>query len=166
MKTSFYNPALVATTALGLGALVLLSVPGSAHDGELHHTAAPVEDITFAPGPATLPEGAEFAVLHGNPAEPGPFVMRLKFPAGYEIPPHLHPEDEIVTVISGGFGMGAGEALDRAEAPILAPGSFVHLPAGMAHFAWTKEETVVQINAVGPFGITYVDPADDPRGTN
>jgi quercetin dioxygenase-like cupin family protein len=166
MKKAFYNPALVGAAALGLVALISLSVPSSAHNGEVHHKVFPVDEIEFAPGPKTLPAGAQFAVLHGNPAEPGPFVMRLKFPAGYEIPPHMHPEEEHVTVISGGFGMGAGEVLDRAKAPILAPGSFVQLPTGMAHFAWTEEETVVQINAIGPFGITYINPADDPRGTN
>lgn len=161
-----YNPILFAAAALGLAAAVSLTTPISAHDGEIHHTMIPAEEIVFKSGPATLPAGAQFAVLHGNPTEEGPFVMRLKFPAGYEIPPHMHPEEEHVTVISGGFGMGAGEVHDRSKAPILAPGSFVQIPVGAAHFAWTEEETVVQINAIGPFGITYVDPEDDPRGTN
>lgn len=160
------NPIFIAAGAIGLAAVMALSAPTSAHDGEIHHKVVPVEEIEFKPGPATLPAGAQFAVLHGNPAEPGPFVMRLKFPAGYKIPPHTHPEEEHVTVISGGFGMGAGEVHDTSKAPILSPGSFVQLPVGMAHFAWTEEETVVQINAIGPFGITYVNPADDPRGTN
>jgi quercetin dioxygenase-like cupin family protein len=160
------NTVLMGASAIGIAAVMAFTAPISAHDGETHHKAVPVEEITFKPGPATLPEGAQFAVLHGNPTEPGPFVMRLKLPAGYVIPPHMHPEEEHVTVISGGFGMAEGEAHDTSVAPILAAGSFVQIPVGMAHFAWTEEETVVQINAIGPFGISYINPADDPRGTN
>ena len=160
------NRARAALAALGLVATIALTAPSLAHNGEVHHKVVAVQDIAFKPGPATLPKGAEFTVLYGNPAKAGPFVLRLKLPAGFEIPPHMHPEDEYVTVISGGFGMGAGKVLDRTQAPLLAPGSFVHLPTGMAHFAWTEEETVVQINAMGPFGVTYVNPEDDPRGTN
>jgi len=71
----------------------------------------PADEVVCNPGPATLPEGAQIAVLLGSPAEEGPFVIRLKFPAGYEIPPHRHPQEEHVTVLSGGFGMGAGRRM-------------------------------------------------------
>ena len=110
-----------------------------------------------------LEQGAEIAVLHGNPAEEGQFVFRLKFPAGYEIPPHRHPKEEHVTVISGGFGMSTGETFERGATPILPAGSFMRIPVGQAHFAWTEEPTVVQLNGVGPFGVDYVNPEDDPR---
>jgi hypothetical protein len=80
-----------------------------------------------------------------------------------DIPPHRHPKEEHVTVISGAFGLGTGEAFDRESAPLLEPGSFVRIPVGMAHFAWTDRETVVQLNSIGPFGIEYVNPKDDPR---
>jgi quercetin dioxygenase-like cupin family protein len=167
MKQKLINTAapFTALAALAFATAVAVAVtsPAGAHDGEIHHKVVPVEEVVFQPGPPTLPAGAQFAVMHGSPAEEGPFVLRLKFPAGYIIPPHFHPEEEHVTVISGGFGVGAGEVHDKAAAPILAPGSFVQLPTGMAHFAWTETETVVQINAIGPFGITYVDPKDDPR---
>jgi len=33
----------------------------------------------------------------------------------------------------------------------------------MAHFAWFPEETIIQIHGLGPAGITYINPADDPR---
>lgn len=154
-----------ARRLLGVAALGTLlatsALAASGHDGP--HTAIAADEVTFKPGPPTLPPGAEIAVLHGNPAEEGQFVMRLKFPAGYEIPPHRHPKEEHVTVISGGFGMSTGEALDRSVAPLLLPGGFVRIPVGEAHFAWTEEETVVQLNGIGPFGIEYVNPEDDPR---
>jgi mannose-6-phosphate isomerase-like protein (cupin superfamily) len=130
---------------------------------EEHHTAVHADEVKFNPGPPTLPAGAEIAVLLGSPAEEGPFVIRLKFPGGYEVPPHRHPKEEHVTVISGGFGMATGEAHDRTAAPLLPPGSFVRIPAGEPHFAWTEQETIVQLNGIGPFGIEYVNPKDDPR---
>jgi quercetin dioxygenase-like cupin family protein len=141
-----------------------LAVSGlAASAGEEHHVAIPADEVTFNPGPPTLPPGAEIAVLLGSPAEEGPFVIRLKFPAGYEVPPHLHPKEEHVTVISGAFGMSTGKMHDRAMAPLLPEGSFVRIPAGEAHFAWTDRETVVQLNGMGPFGVEYVNAEDDPR---
>lgn len=154
-------PALTIAAVAAATAAVTIT-PIIAHDGH-HHQMIPAGEVEFKPGPPTLPAGAEFAVLMGNPAEEGPFVMRLKFPAGYDIPPHRHPKEEHVTVLSGGFAMALGEKHDRSKAEPLPPGSFVRIPTGEAHYAWTEEETVVQINAMGPFGVEYVDPQDDPR---
>jgi quercetin dioxygenase-like cupin family protein len=148
--------------ALALVGFLALSAP-PAWAMEEHHTVVPVDEVSWGPGPPTLPSGAELAVLFGSPAEDGPFVIRLKFPAGYEVPPHWHSKDEHVTVIAGAFGMGTGEMADRTAAPLLAAGSFVGIPARMPHYAWTDRETVVQINGMGPFDITYVNPKDDPR---
>jgi quercetin dioxygenase-like cupin family protein len=153
-------PALAGAAAIG--AMFLISAtPIIAHDGGHHVFEA--GDVEFKPGPPTLPPGAQFAILVGNPAEEGQFVMRLKFPAGYDIPPHRHPKEEHVTVLSGGFGMALGETHDRASAKLMPAGSFMRIPVGAAHFAWTEEETVVQLNGIGPFGVEYVDPKDDPR---
>jgi Domain of unknown function (DUF4437) len=154
-------PSRVAASVVPVALLALSTPPASA--AEEHHTVVPADDVTWRPGPATLPSGAQLGVLLGSPAEDGPFVIRLKFPAGYEVPPHWHSKEEHVTVIAGAFGMGTGEALDRDAAPLLAAGSFVRVPARMPHFAWTDRETVVQINGTGPFDINYISPKDDPR---
>jgi quercetin dioxygenase-like cupin family protein len=146
--------AVAACTLLGAGASTLAS--------EQHHGVVPADAIKWGPAPASLPPGAQAAVLLGHPAKEGPFVLRLKFPAGFVIPPHRHSKDELVTVISGAMVITAGEKLDR-QAKSLPPASFIHLPAGMAHYAWAKAESVVQINGVGPFDVTYLNPADDPR---
>jgi hypothetical protein len=148
--------------SVALVAFLALAIP-PAGGAEEHHTVVPADEVSWGPGPPTLPSGAELAVLFGSPAEDGPFAIRLKFPAGYEVPPHWHSKEEHVTVIAGVFGMGTGEALDRDAAPLLAADSFVRIPARMPHFAWTDRETVVQINGMGPFDINYVNPKDDPR---
>jgi quercetin dioxygenase-like cupin family protein len=151
-----------AFASIALAGFLALAAMAAQADEE-HHTVVPAENVAWSPGPPTLPSGALLAVLFGSPAEEGPFVIRLTFPAGYVVPPHWHSKDEFVTVIAGTFSVGTGETPDRDAAPRLAPGSFVHLPARMPHFAWAEEETVVQINGVGPFDITYIDPEDDPR---
>jgi quercetin dioxygenase-like cupin family protein len=149
--------------AVTLATVLALTAPSPALASEQHHTVVSADKVVWNPGPPTLPSGAQIAVLHGSPAKEGPFVIRLKFPADFQIAPHRHSKEEHVTVISGRFGMATGEKLDRQAAPLLQPGSFVRIPQGAAHFAWTDQETVVQINGVGPFDVIYVNPDDDPR---
>jgi hypothetical protein len=59
--------------------------------------------------------------------------------------------------------MGLGETFDPGALRPLGAGSFMVMPKGKAHYAMTSGETVVQVHAIGPWGITYVNPADDPR---
>lgn len=127
-----------------------------------HHTVVQADAVKWGPAPASLPPGAQAAVLLGHPTKEGPFVLRLKFPAGFVIPPHQHSKDEFVTVISGRVLITSGQKVDKSAQPLPAA-SFVHLPAGMPHYAWAEVESVVQINGVGPFDVKYLNPNDDPR---
>lgn len=146
-----------------LGAAVAVGGAPHSQASEAHHTVISGDAITWGPAPPSLPPGAQAAALLGSPAKDGPFVLRLKFPVGFVVPPHRHSKDELVTVISGKVTISSGERVDRASLKALPPGSFFHLPAGMAHYAWAEVESVIQINGVGPFDVTYVDPKDDPR---
>jgi quercetin dioxygenase-like cupin family protein len=119
--------------------------------------------LKWAAGPPSLPAGAQVSVLLGDPSKDGLYVIRLKFPAGYKIPAHIHPSDEHVTVISGAFHFGLGPKLDETKGVKLVAGGFAHAAKGMQHYAWASEETVVQVHGQGPQGIAYVNPADDPR---
>ena len=125
--------------------------------------AIQAEDIQWVDGPPSLPKGARIAILEGTPKEEGPLTMRLKFPADYKIPAHWHPVMEHLTVLEGTIYFGLGDKLDEKASKELPVGSFGMVPAKMNHFAWTKEETIVQLHSIGPWGITYVNPADDPR---
>jgi quercetin dioxygenase-like cupin family protein len=137
--------------------------PRMGHDEEPDHVMLTPSDMEWADGPASLPRGAKIAVIEGDPTSAGAFTMRLKVPAGYQIPPHFHPQIEHVTVISGSFYMGLGERFDKARSTKLPEGGFAVMAIGTRHFAWTDEEAVIQVHGVGPWGITYVDPATDPR---
>ena len=120
-------------------------------------------DLKWVDGPPSLPPGAKVAAMEGNPAEPGPFTMRLMLPDKYRIAPHWHPGVEHVTVISGTFHLGMGERFDASAGRALTAGSFSYMPARMPHYAWSTGETVVQLHGQGPWGITYVNAGDDPR---
>jgi len=111
----------------------------------------------------SLPAGAKIAMIEGPMNQAVPFTVRLKFPANYRIPPHFHPAVERVTVLSGIFNMGLGEKFDHQKTHPMTPGGFGMMQPGTAHFAWTDTETEIQLHGTGPWGITYINPADDPR---
>jgi len=162
MRSARHSIFAIGFAALSLGVAALDGgIPAQAADP--HHTVVRADAVKWGAAPPSLPPGAQGAILFGNPATEGPFVLRLKLPAGFIVPPHRHSKDELVTVISGKFGVAAGERVERAAVQPLPPQSFVHLPAGMPHYAWAEVESVVQINGVGPFDVRYVDPMDDPR---
>ena len=121
------------------------------------------DQIKWQDGPPSLPPGAKFALLEGDPAKEGPFTMRIRLPDGYKIPPHTHPKVEHITVISGVFNFGKGAKFDQSATRPMPAGTFAYWPAGMAHFVWAKGETVVQLHGIGPWSIQYLNPADDPR---
>jgi quercetin dioxygenase-like cupin family protein len=121
------------------------------------------EDIDFEPFPS-FPPPARLAVVVGRPAEPGPYVVRVKLPAGVRLMPHRHREDRVYTVISGVFYIGLGEEFDDGKLRAYPPGAVIVLPGGTAHFHWAKSgEYVTQVTAAGPISLEYVNPADDPR---
>ena len=120
--------------------------------------------IKWGPAPPALPPGSQMAVLEGDPTKAGaPFAIRAKLPDGYKVPPHWHPTDEKIVVLQGTFGMGFGERFDPAAGHELPAGSYVIAPKEVRHFAWAKGETIIHVSGMGPFDLTYVNPADDPR---
>ncbi|MGQ0813061.1 MAG: cupin domain-containing protein [Gemmatimonadota bacterium] len=148
---------------LPLLALAATELSAQTPIGEAHAIVALPDAIKWGPAPAILPAGAKLAVVQGDPGKAGEFTMRLWMPAGYRIPPHFHPVTEHVTVLKGTFNVGMGERFDMSGGTVLPTGTFGALPPGMRHFAWTSEETVIQLHGTGPWSLTYVDPKDDPR---
>lgn len=118
--------------------------------------------LKWSAAPPVLPKGAQVAILDGDPFKPGPYVIRLKMPAGYQIPPHWHSRDENVTVITGTLYLGMGDTLDKKAAHELKAGGFHAIAPQVHHYAFSKDGAVVQIHGEGPFDITYINPADNP----
>lgn len=109
-----------------------------------------------------LPSGVERAVLQGDPSEPGPFTLRLRYPAGYEKGPHYHPRDAFVTVLSGEYFRGYGNRVDQSGGIRLTPGTFSVNPGKVSHYEWTTMPAEIQVHATGPWETVYVDDHGEP----
>jgi quercetin dioxygenase-like cupin family protein len=133
--------------------------------GTAAHAILLPNQLKWKDGPPGLPPGAQFVILEGDPSKEGPFTMRAKIPDGYRIPPHTHPKVEHVTVLSGTMHFGMGEKFNESATQPMPAGTFGYWPAGMAHFVRIEGETILQVHGVGPWGIDYLNPEDDPRKT-
>lgn len=147
---------------LGVAASLAIMGAAGAQEAKPSHILLSGHDIKWGDPPPVFEKGASFAVMSGDPGKSGIYVVRLKMPAGYKIAPHWHPTDEHVTVLAGTFALGMGEKFDAAAAKELPAGGYALLPAEMRHFAIAKTATTVQVHGMGPFALTYVNPADDP----
>lgn len=143
---------------------MLLAVALAASATVAHAQGMKMGKAQWSPGPPFLPPGAKMMVESGNPGAAGPFTLLLALPNKYTVPPHWHPTDEHVTVKSGTFLYGMGDTMDRAGMKSLKKGQDVNLVAKMHHSAMARGRTVIEIQSTGPFAITYLNAADDPRG--
>jgi hypothetical protein len=153
----------IILAALGVAAAAA-NVRAQAPAAAPAHTVFDANALTWTDGPPALPKGGQMAVLSGDPRQAGPFTLRSKLPAGYTIPPHWHPTAEHLTILSGEVSVGMGETFDTKSMRTMGPGAFAVMAPEMRHYLKTKTETVLQVHGTGPFQITYVNPADDPRG--
>lgn len=146
------------------GGLVLLATTTSfAADGPGMAMLPDDAAVNWGPPPASLPHNTQFSILSGDPAKPGPFTLRLRMPAGTVIAPHTHATAENLTVLSGAIMHDMGNTIDKARAKPLGTGAFVFLPGDMPHSLWTTTEAAeIQVSGTGPFGLHYINPADDP----
>jgi hypothetical protein len=164
---------MIRLPALALPIALVLAAAGSGPARSESHTAGAAtprahvmvhpNDLKWGPCAPSLPAGAQCAAVDGDSSAPGLFSFRAKLPDGWRIPAHTHAADEHVTVISGTFAMGMGRAFDAKALHAMDAGSYMMMPVGSAHFAEARGETVIQLHAIGPWSITYVNPADDPR---
>lgn len=146
--------------ALTFGALCVFGVAGAVAQTSGLRRA---DGLDWKAAPSDLPPGAEVAILYGDPQSAGPFVVRLRAPAGYQVPAHKHADLETVTVISGVLRYGEGSLLDPRMESFVHAGDFFAAPAGMSHWIAVNQDAVVQVNGVGPWKIDYTDPRDKPQ---
>ena len=102
--------------------------------------------------------GLETAVTFGDPTKPGPYVLRVRYPKGYKLMPHFHPDEwRTGVVLSGNYYFGLGEQWDESKLKPYPPGTFFSEPKGVPHFVWAKDgEVIVQVTAMGPSGVTRI----------
>lgn len=126
------------------------------------HIVLPLNDDAWHEGPQGMPAGAKFAAITGDPAQPGPFVLRAELPPGYSISPYRRCSDESIVVLAGSLKIGTGSSFDPSRMRNFHSGAFVRLRADEPHYAATDGGAVVQIVGTGPFAIEYVRPPKSP----
>jgi uncharacterized RmlC-like cupin family protein len=108
--------------------------------------------------PSYYTDGRQRAQLYGDSSKGGPWIDRVKIPAGKHVAAHTHPQDELVTVIDGTWYVGMGDKYDPAKLKGYPAGSFVLIPAGLPHFvAATKRAVIVQVSGGEKFRTDYVE---------
>lgn len=154
--------AITASTVLALGALIAAPALATEPVMEGHISIIPSE-VKWVDAPAIGP-GVKMAVLEGDLKEAVPFTFRIKLPPNSKIATHTHPIFERVTVLSGTFHLGIGETFEPAKARAYPAGGVTMMPTGMPMFAFTGDDgAIIQIHGTGPWGINYLNPAEDPR---
>ena len=143
---------------LGFAALTVTASAALADD----MIVAQPDTLRWGDAPPVLPKGAQLAVIAGDPSQAGPYVIRVKVPAGYQIPAHWHSTAEDLTVLSGAVNIGMGDKLDKKTSTKLGVDGFASLPPKMNHFLWVSVPAIFEIHAQGPFDIVYANPHDDP----
>ena len=152
------NP--LAAAAVVIVSCVAAPMASAQHAG--HHRIVTPNDLKWS-DVGSLPPGAKVAIIEGDPGKEGLITIRIKLPPNFRIAPHYHGTVERSTILSGTLNIGMGEKFDQQKTTAMAPGTVLLMPPKMPHFAWTKEEVVFQLNVEGPWTVTYVNPADDPR---
>jgi quercetin dioxygenase-like cupin family protein len=101
--------------------------------------------------------GSSQAAILGDPTKPGIYVVYSKFPAGMRTPVHFHPDDRVVTVVSGAAYVGYGDTFDEKELKAMPTGSVYTEPSKVPHYNWAKDgELLLLIVGHGPSGSSTV----------
>ena len=137
-----------------LASIIIAGIPMLAAGAAAPTIVAPTQ-VHWVAGTGPL-QGAQVANLFGDPSKPGAFVTRIRLHDGTLLAPHSHPILENVTVLQGTLMVGIGDTIDKSKMVALPAGSFVSVPPNVHHYAMAQGETTIQLNDVGPWGMTPV----------
>ena len=136
-------------------ALALSTVGGFATSEALEPARLTPDELQWV----LMPNGNYRANIGGDEKMSGMYVYRVRFPSGFKNQPHFHPDDRVVTVISGRLHVGYGDQVDEAKMKALTAGSIWTEPAKEPHFVSAQEgEVVIQVIGVGPSATVPVAP--------
>lgn len=147
---------LLLVAAQALGAVI-------ARAGDASVVALTPPEMKWTTQGALAAPGLQQLNLVGDPTKPGPYTSRLKFPKGFRIAPHTHPDSREVTIISGVYATGYGETFDNSKLKVLPAGSFYTEPANLPHYIEIEEDTVLQVSGMGPSGRKFIVPPQLPN---
>jgi quercetin dioxygenase-like cupin family protein len=161
-----FRTAVTAATMLGATLLGCNAGPAAAQTEYVMKDYEKTFSSELAWKDATsIPAGAKMILVYGDPKAKGPYLFRVKFPAGYKVPAHKHEDSRTVTVLQGNYWSGVGDAFEQSKLTKFTPGSFYTTASGVPHFSWAETEVVIQEMGQGPISnpIEYIDASLDPR---
>ena len=129
---------------VGVVVVALLLAPSATvaqSQAPVTHHVVPLH--TFVPGQWVEKVSGDFS----KPGEP--FVFRIHQHAGYITLPHVNPVDEHITVVKGTWSLGMGRRFSQSALEVMETGTYAVAPKNMAHFAWSKTETILQFTELG-----------------
>jgi quercetin dioxygenase-like cupin family protein len=132
--------------------MIAWSTPGQTEP--LAATRLTPDEIKWEPDQS----GVQRAYLVGDEKKPGMYTYRVRFPANHKVQPHFHPDERVVTVMSGTLHVGFGEQFDESAMKALPAGSIWTEPARQPHFVFAKDGEVVfqVVGSNGPSGTTRI----------
>jgi hypothetical protein len=131
-------------------------------EGEVQHVVR-ADAAPWRPCPPTLPPGCEMAVLDGNPQGADLFTVRFRTSRALVMPPHWHPTDERVTIITGKAAVAFGADATRQDATEFGPADYYVNARHAVHSVWIESGTVLQITGIGPWQAISISEAAPPR---
>ena len=136
----------ITAFAASLLSASVLAAPAYAQHAEV--TTVVPESLKWSPTP--FPDVTS-AVVAGDPTANSMYVVFAKYKAGGKSAPHTHPDQRVVTVLSGTYYAGHGTLFDEAKTEPFHPGSVLIIPGNTVHYAWAKDgELILQEVGTGP----------------
>lgn len=157
------------STRIAFGCLIGLALAGATVGTIRAQTSAPAIDLDPKVLAFKLPNdlkwrdptdktGTNQAVLLGDPAKPGLYVVLNKFKPGNFSMPHFHPKDRHITVVKGTWWIATGNHWDKAKMLPMPMGSHITHYGNQVHWDGAKdEEAWVLIVGDGPGTSTRVE---------
>jgi hypothetical protein len=97
------------------------------------------------------PNGSAISVLYGDPNKPGLYVVLNKWHAHHNSRPHFHPNDRIITVLSGTWWVNTGSKYDPDHMVPMHQGTYVTHFGKQIHYDGAKDgDVVLEIVGEGP----------------
>ena len=133
-------------------------------EGEVQHVVR-ADATPWGACPPGLPPQCRMAVLDGDPQAADLFTVRFYVPEGesFVMPPHWHPKDERVTVITGTAAVAFGADATREEATEFGAGDYYVNARHAVHVVWIDGPTVLQITGIGPWKAVPISQAAPPE---
>ena len=150
------NKTIFAFLGLLFGITIAVFMVERSERPQLERMVVTPDELKWSTLAAYAMPGLEQVNLMGDPALPGRYTIRLKFPKGYRIAPHTHPDSREVTVLSGTFANGYGDTFDATKLRKLKAGSYYTEPSDVPHFIQVEEDVVLQVTGVGPSGRHFI----------